>query len=140
MQPDLPSVELLTICDFAQVSQENKLSIIGIFDRIYASAFPTIYSRFFVVALIEASTYQEIGVEITVTSPLSKMVIPPFHMKTKIAASGRANILVDLAGITFEEAGEYLVTLRINGNISKKIPLYITLLNPDRRSKNVVIS
>jgi hypothetical protein len=49
------------LCDFANVTQEGKLNILGVFDRLFAVNFPAIHRELFLVTCIETEPEDEGG-------------------------------------------------------------------------------
>jgi hypothetical protein len=52
-------VTFVALADAANVSQENKLNILGIFNIVWASAFPAIHPQLQLVMNFEASKAEE---------------------------------------------------------------------------------
>ena len=47
------------LCDFANATQEGKLNVIGIFDRLYAVTFPAVHRQLFLVTSISTEPEDE---------------------------------------------------------------------------------
>jgi len=52
-------IQLGLICDYANVSSEGKLNVMGIFDRIRASAFPAVHPLMQLVLVFSASAAEK---------------------------------------------------------------------------------
>jgi hypothetical protein len=50
-------VSLLLTADYASVSKDNKLNIMGIFSRIYVREFPGRHTQMFLVVQLRAAGY-----------------------------------------------------------------------------------
>jgi len=103
--------ELLTLCDHAMTSQQGKLSVIGLFDRIFVTQLPSKYPRFFIVAIVSGKSGTSHEVELRVKTPTGKALLPKRSVSLKLGGNGKANVLTDVANLTFEEVGEYTIEI-----------------------------
>ena len=109
-------LELLTLCDFALTSKEGKLSIIGMFDRIFAQKIPTTYARFFVVAVLTGQSESEHKVSLSIKDPQGNEVLSQAkEIRIKLGSQGRSNIITDITNLPLKVTGEYNVALAIAG-------------------------
>ncbi len=101
--------EIITLCDYASISKDGKLSIDGIFDEVRVQKFPGGLARAFLVAVIHGkpdTSYSlrfnlEYGIEAKSTNKLD----------ARTGANGKANIVTELLGLGFEKAGDYNFTI-----------------------------
>lgn len=106
-----PDIELLETCDYAVISQDNKLSILGIFDQIVINTSPSNHSKMFVVAVIRGQPNSKHTFEISIKDPTGKNVLPEMKLEPTIGPNGKTNILAELANLPIPVQGEYKVKL-----------------------------
>jgi hypothetical protein len=127
-------VDLALIADAATIDSSGKLSILGIFDRIGTSSFPTRHPHMvlilrFIAALNEAGTH-EIG--ITLRDPAGKQVVGiDGEMQLGPGSSGgggggiRVPHVLHLDGLVFPIPGNYTFDVRIDGQHLVSVPLAV---------------
>lgn len=108
---DNPKVQLMTLCDYAITAKDGKLSLIGLFDRIFTKQLPTRYSRFFLVAVLQGEAGQEFPVSLSITNPQGEDLLPARKIEIKFGPNGKANIITDVANLTFSASGDYQIKL-----------------------------
>lgn len=104
-------VELLTLSDYAMTSQQGKLSVMGMFERIFVTAVPTKYPRFFVVAILKGKPQSEIEISLQMDAPSGKSVLPKKSLKLKLGSNGKTNIITDVSSLVLPEIGSYKLIL-----------------------------
>lgn len=105
-------VELLVLCDHALTSREGKLSIIGIFDRIFVKNIPAKFSRFFVVAVLKGEPNQRYDISLSVKNPQGEEVLPQTKkISIKLGSHGHSNIITDVVNMPLSQAGTYSIAL-----------------------------
>ena len=111
-------LELLTICDYASISQDNKLSMMGLFDQIFVNNLPTQHSQFYIVGIItgEAGGVKELT--LSIKTPSETDAIPPQSLKVTIGPNGKSNIIAGVENFPISEAGMYKISLNSD---SKKL-------------------
>lgn len=130
-------VKFAVLCDYANLTQEGKLNILGVFDEINPPTLPVTLPLFFLVVsytaspaesgsqkllraiLLDAEGHQVLSVEQSVTVPVAQR------------AGSRINIqqVAGLAGVTFSRAGDYAASVLVNGEEKASVPLHV---NPPR--------
>jgi uncharacterized membrane protein len=108
-------LELLTICDYALISQDNKLSIIGTFDQMFVTIFPSQYPQFYVVGIVSGTAGKIENIALEIKTPSNKNAIPPQSTNLTIGPNGKANILINIGNLPIPEAGFYKIRL-VNGD------------------------
>lgn len=130
------SIEALVICDLAQITQDGKLNIMGIFERIYARSLPMRYPRFFIVGMLSGEPLSEHTVGFSITNPRGEHIIRQYEMKTQLGYNRRANVLNDLTGTTFEEAGIYTMMMTVDNFLTRSYQFEILeATNETKRSE-----
>lgn len=109
-------LELLTLCDHALTSKQGKLSIIGIFDRMFVRKTPSTFARFFVVAVLIGKPDSEHKILLSIKDPQENEVLPKTkEIAIKLGNQGRSNIITDIVNMPLSITGEYTVSLSEKG-------------------------
>jgi hypothetical protein len=103
-------VNLLTLSDYASVSQEGKLTIAGIFDKLNVGTFPTSIIKAFFVATINGDAFTQYNLDLDFTK--DKKQIASFALSSTTGENGRNNLVVEMVGLPIETEGEYYFILR----------------------------
>lgn len=126
-------VSLAVICDYASVSQEGKLNIMGVFQEINPPVLPFAFPMMYLVVemeagIAEADTQKHIQI-LLIDQDGNQMLdfqgdvtVPPIA-----APGGRAytNINAGLNGLNFEAAGNYAFHILVNGEEKRTVPLKV---------------
>lgn len=105
------TVDLLALCDFALVSQEGKLSLVGMFDRMFVSQLPTTYARFFIVMAVSGKPRSNETVMLRLKAPSGTLVLPEKELTFAIGEGGTANMITDVINLPLTEVGEHSLSL-----------------------------
>jgi|ERR1700722_6210729 len=97
--------EIITLCDYALISREGKLSINGIFDELRVQKFPGGISRAFFVATLRGEPDSAYSLKISTEN--GKKVINTLNLDVRTALNGKNNIILELVNLGFEKEGEY---------------------------------
>lgn len=109
------SLALLAVCELAQVTQDGKLSLLGIFSRLMARRVPMRIPRFYMVGMLTGAPLTESKVSFQIIGPSSQNAIQEFQAKVRLGFDGKANVLNELTNTTLTDFGTYTVILNING-------------------------
>ncbi len=134
-------VDLALLCDAATVDASGKLNILGIFDRLGTSAFPTRHPRMSLVLRFSAGIH-EVGkheVEIILKGPEGQELVR-IDGEMNLSAGPRGvsgGVLVphilNMDGLVFPSAGRYTFDVRVDDEHHVSIPL--TLEGPERSAQ-----
>lgn len=134
-------VDLALLADAATVDASGKLNILGIFDRLGTSSFPTRHPRMSLVLRFSAGVH-EVGkheVEIVLKGPAGKELVR-IDGEMNLTAGPRGvtgGVLVphvlNLDGLVFPQAGRYAFDVRVDGEHHVSIPL--TLEGPESSAR-----
>lgn len=108
-------LELLTICDYASISQDNKLSIIGIFEQIYVQKLPSQHPQMFIVGILKGQSGKKDDLTLSITTPTGKDTIPNQTIPFSIGPNGKSNLIAGIGNMPIPEAGFYKVLLSVAG-------------------------
>ena len=113
--------DIFTLCDYATVSREQKLSVIGIFDQFYVSNVPTNWPKMFLVAVLSGESAKEYDVVLKIITPSSKnsnskeqnptQNFPDKELKVTMGQNGKANIITELVNFPLPEVGTYKIEI-----------------------------
>lgn len=100
--------EIIALCDNAFIDQQNKVSIIGIFDELRVTKFPGGFIDKFFVATINGTpnTTYELSVQLQKDNK-GKNLLNPTTVNARTSHSGKHNMIIRLANVGFESQGEY---------------------------------
>jgi hypothetical protein len=109
------AVTLLAVCELAQVTQDGKLSLLGIFSRLTARAVPLRIPRFFMVGMLKGTPLAEHQVSFQILGPKSLDSIQEYQATVRLGFDGKANVLNELTNATLMEYGKYTVIINVDG-------------------------
>lgn len=102
------AAEIFLLCDLASVSQENKLSIIGIFDRFNVADIPVNWPRMFLVATLSGEPQKEYTVKLKLIPPGSvQSDFPDKQLQLAMGPNGRSNLITELVNFPLKAVGLY---------------------------------
>ena len=108
------TIDYMHICDYAFVADGGKAAIIGIFDQINASSFPTSHPYMAVALKLRDEPHRTLPIKITVARP-SGDKLAELDAVVATGADGSANVNLNLVNLQFQEAGRYLVKVASKG-------------------------
>lgn len=104
-----PRMRMGVLCDHAMISQDGKLSLIGIFDRIAVPSLPIQHPRFFVVAVFDMAPGNHV-VRVELLDPTGHNVLQEqgVEIPVSVADIGQSgNLVAELNMLPLEFAGRY---------------------------------
>jgi hypothetical protein len=124
-------VKLAVLADYANVTGDGKLNILGIFDRINLLQIPAAHPQMHLVLRIEAHPAElERGhdVEIRLHDPEGTTI---FEVRGEIVPRGEpgqtvsTNQILTLNNLQLERVGNYRFVVLINNDVKSEIPLAV---------------
>lgn len=97
--------EIITLCDYALISREGKVSINGIFDELRIQKFPGGIARAFFVAVLRGDVDK--AYKLNIKTEFGKKVLNSLEIDTHTSLNGKTNIILELVNLGFEKEGEY---------------------------------
>jgi hypothetical protein len=97
--------EIITLCDYALISREGKLSISGIFDELRVQKFPGGIARAFFVATLRGNA--DTSYKLKISTENGKKVVNSLDIEVHTSLNGKNNIILELVNLGFEKEGEY---------------------------------
>jgi hypothetical protein len=129
-------VPLALVADEANVSQEGKLNVLGMFDRITAAEFPVVHPRlcfcFRVLAdFADGGRPFHVSVRLededgTVLFDAGGEMVPPVVPPGEFSST---NQVFSMVGLRFERPGTYVFTVRV-GDATAEVPFLVQTSAP----------
>ena len=114
-------IDVFSICDFAQ-DNNNKLTIVGTYNRILSRVFPLTYNQI-TVALRLSFFLGESGEKqfsCSILDPLGNAVVGPITGKLNIGTINELTTISPIIcfyNVAFNEAGHYSVSFSLDGTV-----------------------
>ncbi|MBP9700360.1 hypothetical protein KBD71_03700 [Candidatus Woesebacteria bacterium] len=106
--------ELVALADYAMTAEDKKLSVIGIFDKLFVRSFPSSHARMSFVVTFVGEAGKEEKLKLKIVSPADK---EDFNADVNInfGDNGRFNFISNFEGFPFNEAGTYRFIFELDG-------------------------
>ena len=130
-------VSFLQVADYASMSQDGKLSIMGIFSQINVPAFPAAHPQMFVVVQfsvppgeygrkfkLTVKLIDEDGQEVLSTPTLDQ------EAPRGQGLSVYANVILRLINVVFQKPGTYEFSAMVDGDTKGSMPLAVLQMGP----------
>lgn len=106
------STEIFVLCDYATVSREQKLSVIGIFDQFFVASLPTTWPKMFLVAVLRGEAGKEYPLTLKIVPPgKTDQKFPDRNLNLVLGQNGKANLITELVNFPLFLPGTYNVEL-----------------------------
>jgi hypothetical protein len=126
------NISMALLADCANISQEGKLNIMGIFDRVNAKSLPVVHPQMQLVITIEADRAEaekEHRIEIQlIDSDGAKLFGIEGQMKFATPSPGeriKINYTSQLNNVKFDRFGTHEFKILINNEVRKSVPLIV---------------
>ncbi len=120
--------ELIAVADYASLSEDKKLSVMGIFDKMLVQELPATHSKLSFVAVLIGKPHQETHLKIKALSP-SKKELFSADANIKFGENGKTNMVSNLEGFPFPEVGTYMFVIEENGESIAEYSLDVLQVN-----------
>src|SRR5579864_7911074 len=127
-----PHMRMGVLCDHALISQDGKLSLIGIFDRIMVPGLPIQHPRFFVVAVFDMAPGNH-KVRVELLDPTGHNVLQEQGVEIPVSVPGigqSGNLLAELNMLPLDFAGRYDFNLYVGEDRVGTISLTVEVGTP----------
>ena len=130
------------LCDYATVSQEGKLSILGIFTNINVATLPATHPQMYLafdmeMRAVEANRQMEIEIHLVdadgeklFAMKGSGQLRAPESATPKPGVSERASQIMVMNGIRFKRPGAHEINIFLNDRLAYTVSFKITRLEP----------
>ena len=123
-KPPSVKVEWSLLADYALVDQAGKLSLIGIFNRLWAPAFPSMQPVVFLVSSWTGEPNRSIASELRIWGP-SKELLVGGQQPVQLGPDGRANGIFRMSPLPLPAPGNYIFELMLDGVSAAHVPLVV---------------
>jgi uncharacterized protein DUF6941 len=133
------NLRLGVLCDHALISQDGKLSLIGIFDHIGVIQLPAQHPRFFVVAVLQGETRAS-HVEMELAAPDGRALMQEqIGIDPEAIAAGSGNLIAEVTMLPLELTGRYEFRLYSEGQVLGVIPLTVDAVDMNQPAQLHVV-
>ena len=123
-------IELLTLADFA-ADYGGKLSVVGIFDSIFARQMPAVHPHCCLAVKMRFDK-EEAGqkrLRLLICDDDGKLVLPAMEVPITVnmppgVESNTIQVVANIAGMKIESFGEYSIDLELDGRHEGSSPLF----------------
>lgn len=132
------TTEIIALSNYADFSRDGKLSIIGVFDRIFTDQVPSSFLRgFLVFSIAGAEKESKFKVLITIKDSNDKDVLSK-EIELSTGPTGKGNFIAELVGFPLPTFGEYSISLESSGGEIGKTNFYVTKPENGRKKEKSV--
>ncbi len=123
-----PHLNFTLFCDDVRQEMGGKISLMGIFENIYARSFPAVHPR--MVTINEWTDGKgEFDATLRILSPDRKTVIRETVTRLKLASAGYKHRDISIhINIEFREPGTYWMENYLDGVMVNSVPLNVVLV------------
>ena len=128
-------VPLAVVADYANVTKEGKLNVMGFFASLNAKAFPHVHPQMHLVWQAEAGPAEwgmKKDIEVKLLDENAKQLLS-VRGNLEVPARGEAgrpvtiNSIMVFNNIKFESAGDYVFAILVGGETKKNVPFRVKL-------------
>lgn len=106
--------ELVAIADHAMTGEDKKISIIGIFDKLFVRTLPTTHARMSFVVTFSGEPRTTEDLVLRVVNPSGKDEFKA-DVKINFGENGKFNFISNFEGFPFNDTGSYTFVFDHNG-------------------------
>jgi hypothetical protein len=125
-------VEIFSLCDFATADSGGKLTIVGIFDTIWAREIPATHGLCALALRIRFDKIEEglKKLKVSFVDSDGNPVMPALEMQIQVQVppvfqQANAQVVFLIPQVKFSNFGEYAIDLAIDSRQEASIPLYV---------------
>lgn len=126
-------IEFLGVCDYAFLAKGEKLSLIGLFDRIFVDKLPANHPRMFVVAIFKSSPNSLQNLDMKILDDEGKAIFSQ-PLEVRFSFSGVANFITDLVNFPIARTGKLEIQLISGDKVLKSSFITIEDVNKDKKN------
>jgi hypothetical protein len=124
-------IELFALCDFA-ADYGGKLSVVGIFDSIYARQIPAVHPHCCLAVKLRFEKIEEgqKRLRLSIADDDGKLVVPAMEIPINVTMppdvhTNTIQVVANIGGMKFESYGEYSIDVALEGRHEGSIPLFV---------------
>ena len=128
-------VPLALLADYANTSQDGKLNVMGVFNRILTKDFPTVHPEMRLVFRLEAQPSErgrQATIEIKLLDADANVL---HHVKGRVGVPQKSlqptieiNQILRLTGLVFKKPGDYRFDILVDGDLKANVPFTLEQL------------
>ncbi len=132
-------VKLAILADYANITAEGKLNILGVFDRIHVGALPAIHAQMQLILRLEAHAVErerKHALEIRLHGPDGQIV---FDLGGDVVPRGggpgqaiASNQIIGINNLELPVAGEYSFAIFVDNDLKLEVPLFVEIAHRPR--------
>jgi len=116
------------LCDYAFLSIDKKVNIIGVFETINAAKFPVTHPKFVIVGSV-APSKKNFKMSLNIAEKgTGTLVLGDVHEREVSLPTGQTqnfNFIVEVINTNFPKPAEYVVEIKIDSEVIGEIPLKV---------------
>lgn len=130
-------VTLALLADYANVTREGKLNVMGLFTIINAPALPWVHPQMQLVLELEAGpaewdTQKDVEIKL-LDADANQILAVRGSVKVPRGEAGkrvRINSIMTFGNVKFDAEGDYIFAILVGGETKKEIPLRVNYVPP----------
>lgn len=133
------TTDIFVLCDHASVSQDQKLSIIGIFDQFFVANLPSVWPKMYLVAVVHGEPGKEYNLTLKMVPPQkTEKVFPDKEFKITLGQNGKANVMTELVNFPLAQAGVHKVQLMDGKELIGQLEFHVNKTTATYQDNKVV--
>lgn len=125
------NIQMAVLCD-AATDYSGKLNILGTFDTIFSGQFPAVHPQCSIALRVIFNKMEEgkHQLKINFVDEDGKSIMPPIDAPLDVIVPGDStfisrNLVINIQGLKFEQAGLFSIDLALDGRHEASIPLAV---------------
>jgi hypothetical protein len=120
----------MLFCDYAIISQDGKISLIGEFDRVFSTEEAAFLNRAYLVAKVLGDEDQSLDLDVSLTNTETKEVLFKSKLSVKLDNRGVAALMIELNGVRFTKFGVYKAVIAYQDDQIAEVELEVVKVKP----------
>ncbi|SRR5258708_17149945 len=121
------SFDLFATCEYAFFSDDKKLNILGIFERIYTEGLPTTQPFMCLVGILNGQAKEKVELEVKLFGPDDKEIGKKQAIRITFGDNGKNNFVIRVPVLTMTKEGSYTFKVYFKNKLIKDIKFYLEL-------------
>lgn len=114
------------LCEMAFLSQNGNLNIIGIFENVNATQFPTVFPKLAIIVALSTNVGKHQTVIRFINSSTKQEVMNPITIGLDVKDTGNPIRLIgDINNLNIKEEGAHLIRVEFDGNPLVELPFTV---------------
>ncbi len=118
------------LCDYAFLSQDGKVNVIGIFGAISGKQFPLTHPRFSFVANLKVGTRGMYDGVVAILDQGGKPAVPELNFKLETKEDNQSpNLILNFENVSFQKPGRYSIRIKVGKDEIANMPIELIQAN-----------